>query len=716
MSAVHSARWYRVAGLKPRLGAQLRLQRQSIRGEVWYLLSDPVRGRSVRLNAPAYAIAARLDGTRTVQQLWDRSLRQADDAATQDEVIDLLAQLREAALVQFDRAADFDLLLPHLARVARPPGGGNLLAWRVPLANPSVLLDWLRPLQRVLFSRAAFAAWLLALLLLVLLALQHAPTLWAHGQLWLATPRFALLAMLLYLPVKLVHELAHGLAVRRWGGQVREAGVTLMLLLPVPYVDASAASSFVQRRHRIAVGAAGIMAELALAALALPLWLWLADGWLRDAAFVTLVITGVSTLLFNANPLQRLDGYYILTDALELPNLGPRSRSWWLDWLRRRLLQMPGAESMPLARGEAPWLALYAPAAWSYALLIATLAITWLGQLSLALGLAGGALLAWQLLVRPMARLLGQLRRAALAQQNTSRRWRWLVLGGACVLSLVLLLPWPRHTLVQGIVWPSDQAQLRADEAGLVDVVYKRDGQTVQAGEIVLQLSSPQLQSSHTRQATRVAALEGQLIDADSASAGDGRAGDARAELGAAQAELDRLGERLAALALRAQVAGRLVLPMEGDLVGQFVRRGSLIGQVSTGAPPTVRVALPQAQATDLRQTHGKVGVRLAAAPQTTLDATLLRDSIGASMRLPSAALSARHGGGVLTDPLDPDDMKPLQPVVLLDVRLDAPAGAGHERIGERAWVRFDAGPAPLLWQLAQALRQQVLRNFNPRF
>ena len=122
MVAVHSARWYRVAALKPRLSQQAQLRRQRVRGETWYLLSDPLGGRSVRLNAAAYAIAGRLDGQRSMQQVWERVLQHGQDAATQDEVIDLLAQLREAALLQVDRAANFDLLLPHLEQVARPPG------------------------------------------------------------------------------------------------------------------------------------------------------------------------------------------------------------------------------------------------------------------------------------------------------------------------------------------------------------------------------------------------------------------------------------------------------------------------------------------------------------------------------------------------------------------------------------------------------------------
>ena len=718
MSSVHSPRWHRVATLKPRLSPQLRLQRQRVRGDTWYLLANPARGRLVRLNPAAWALAGRFDGRRTMQELWERSLERGADAATQDEVIDLMAQLREAALLQLDRAADFDLLLPHLDQLAKPRGRRNLLAWRVPLFNPARLLHRLRPIGKLLFSRPMLLAWGLALLLLVLLAVQNGPALWAYAQIWIATPRFALLAVALYVPIKLLHELAHGMAVTRWGGQVREAGVTLMLLMPVPYVDASAASGFVQRRHRVVVSAAGIMAELGLATVALTAWLWLPDGWLRDAAFATLMITAVSTLLFNANPLQRLDGYYIATDALQLPNLGPRSRSWWLLTLRRVLLRAPGLEDMPVARGETPWLFLYAPLAWLYGLVIVGLAVAWLGQLSLVLGLASGALLAWQMLLRPLARLLGQLRQAALAQAGSTGRWRRLVVAGTVLLLVLLLLPWPQRMLVQGVVWPPDQAQLRSDEDGVVQEVLALDGQAVLAGDVVLQLANPALQSSLARQSAHVAVLESGLVDA--LPQGGLQAGDRRAELAAAQSALDRLRERVEGLAVRARAAGRLVLPAGTDLGGQYLRRGTLIGQVLTGAPPTVRVVLPEAQAGELQRARGQVSVRLAASPGTEHPASVTRDSIGAGLQLPSAALSQRHGGTVLTDPRDASDLKPLQPVVVLDVRLDAatavPGAALGERVGERAWVRIDGGWAPLSVQWASGLRQAVLQRFNPQF
>lgn len=715
MSSLFSARWHRVAALRPRLPASLRVRRLWLRGEAWWVLADPASGRSVRLNDAAYAVAARLDGRATMAALWDWQLaRPVHDAATQDELIDLLAQLREAGLVQFDRAADFDRLLPHLARIERQAARGSLLAWRFRLGDPTPLLVRLRPLAPWIFGRAGAFAWGLLFTLLVVLLAQHAPALWAHGQRWLATPHYALLAAALYLPIKLLHELSHGLAVLRWGGSVPSAGVTLMLGLPVPWVDASAASAFVRRRERVIVGAAGMMAELALAAVALPLWLWLDDGLARDAAFVTLLVAGISSLVFNANPLQRLDGYYIATDLLDLPNLGPRSRQWWLATLQRRVLRLPGVEPMPLARGEAPWLAAYAPLAWCWGLVIAAFALAWLAALSAVLALLAAVVLGWQLVLRPPWRMGRELHRAAMSQQRSAARWRRLALGGAGAALALAFLPLPQGTLVRGVVWPAEQAQLRAEEAGFVETLVVGDGDAVRRGDPVLRLSNPALQAALARREARVAVLETELFDA-LPGRGDTRAADLQAELTAARAELARLHERREALTLRAGSDGRVALPAAADLAGRYLERGALVGQVLDGAPPVVRVALPESLAHRLRTAAPAAAVRLAAQPGLAHAASLVREGGGAVAELPSAALSTRHGGDIATDPADRSDRRPLQPVVLLDLQLDAAAAADATRLGERAWVRFDAGLAPLAAQALQALRLRLMQQAHPQ-
>ena len=206
--ALHSPHWHRVAALAPRLAPQVRVTRQRQRGQTWWLLHDELSGRSARLNRSAYELAARLDGASTVQALWDQAQARPEEPPTQDEVVELLARLREQGLVDGQASTDFATPLAHARQGAQSPTHGNLLAWRFALGNPT---RWLRLFQRVqplLFSRPAAWLWTLATLWLAAAAALHASELWAYGERWAATPRFALLALLAWLPIKLVHGIA----------------------------------------------------------------------------------------------------------------------------------------------------------------------------------------------------------------------------------------------------------------------------------------------------------------------------------------------------------------------------------------------------------------------------------------------------------------------------------------------------------------------------
>ena len=188
-------------------------------------------------------------------------------------------------------------------------------------------------------------------------------------------------------------------------------------------------------------------------------------------------------------------------------------------------------------------------------------------------------------MLRPLVALIAELRRSARAYRGASARLR--LAGSVALLAAVLLLavPLPQHRLARGVVWPTDRAQLRADTAGFVAEMPHHDGDRVEAGELVVQLVNAQLHADHTRQLARVAAIESQLFQAMPSDAA--AAARTRGELDTAQAELAQLENKLAGLAVRAQVAGRLALPPATDLTALFVPRGQLIGQVLTGEPPT---------------------------------------------------------------------------------------------------------------------------------
>jgi putative peptide zinc metalloprotease protein len=709
-----SPQWFRVANLRPRLDPQLHAEPVSYRRQRWFVLVRADGSRSFRLNRSAYAFAARCDGQFSVQRLWELLLAELKDAApTQDEVLALLARLHEAGLVGFDRRPDFGQQ-GALAATAEPAAAGprnSLLSFRVPLGMPDRWLALLAPRLAWLFQPAVLLLWALVVLAGLCAALLNAPALAAYAHTWLATPRLLLLAWFAYPIVKALHELAHALVLRHCGGAVPEWGITLMMFTPVPYVDASAATALASPRRRFLVSAAGIMVELWLAAVALLLALNVEPGWLHDGALAVFFIGSVSTLLINGNPLLRFDGYHMLGDALELPNLATRSARHWLSVLERGLLRGSATPTSAIepAPGEAAWLWAYAPAALGYRLVISIALVGWFGSSSFAFGVALAGVFAWSMFGQPLLKLVRWVAGTRLADAPRRQAGRRLAALAALALAAVALLPLPYSSVADGVVWLPERALARAGGDGFVAQLFVADGEHVKAGQPLATLAAPALDAELARLAGQVNALETERFQALRADAA--RAASLEDELAGALAELARAEERQQQLAVVAGADGVVVLPHAADLPGRYLKQGSVLAQVLSNEPTTVRVALPQALAALVHGGTRSVGVRLADTRDELWPATLQAGAAGAVARLPSAALGDHAGGSIVTDPADATGLTPAEPVVLADVLL-----TGHHaaRTGGRATVRFDHGWSPLAVQAARAVQQLVLRHFNP--
>jgi putative peptide zinc metalloprotease protein len=173
-------------------------------------------------------------------------------------------------------------------------------------------------------------------------------------------------AGLVYPIVKALHELGHGLALRHLGLEVREIGILVAAFIPTPYVDASSSIKLERRRDRIFVAAAGMAVELFLGGIALMVWVGAEPGALRAICYNVVFISGFSTLLYNGNPLQRYDGYYILTDAIGVPSLGARSGQMIAGYFRKLVL---GESSVPMpeaTKSERALFLLYGPTSFVY--------------------------------------------------------------------------------------------------------------------------------------------------------------------------------------------------------------------------------------------------------------------------------------------------------------------------------------------------------------
>lgn len=707
--SLFSTLWYRVAAQHPRLRPEVSVQRQQVRDQRWYLLVNAASGRQARINQKAYEFVGRCDGERTVDQVWDELLETLrDEAPTQDEVIQTLEALERQDLLGHDNPPDAKTLVQRRGeRERRRRGFVNPFALRVPVGDPSALLRRLEPLSRLAFGTVAFWVWLVLTVAAAATALTHLDVLRAHAADYMATPRYVVLAWLSFPVIKALHELGHALAVRRWGGEVHEVGFTLFVLVPVPYVDASAAAAFGPRYQRLVVGAAGMMVELALAAVALTMWLNVQPGLLRDLAFVTMFIASVSTVMFNGNPLLRFDAYYMLCDALNLPNLEPRSKAWWAQLTSRALGGGSATQPVHAARGERKWLVLYAPLSFAFRIVISCVLVLWIGGYSAMLGFVAALVFLAVLVVRPGMAAAKRMWSAPRARGSRAR------LGAACAAGAALLValcavPLPFHTVASGIVWPPEQALVRSGTNGFVAEVLARDGDWVEKGQVLVVLEDPTLMAERTKLTNRLEQLQAGRYAAfvDSAE----RVGRAEEEIRRVQSELQRVEQRIGELELRAQTDGRLVMPRQQDLPGSFAQQGSTLGHVLDRSAIGIRAAVHEYDAVLVREGVRRIDVRIAGETQT-LAAELVRDVPAATFELPSAALGDRGGGPHPTDPADKNGLRTREAVVLLDFKVPA---RELERIGGKVWVRFDHGAQPLAQRWYRQARQVLLQHFSP--
>ena len=706
-----SSAWFRVADLRPQLAPGAVLVRQAARDRIWHLLTDPGSGRQVRLNRPAWAFAGRCDGNRRVGEIWSQLVECLGDAApSQDDVLRLLAQLHAGGLMHFDSVPNLTALFARRDESTRRRKRAwiNPLVVRMRLIDPSALLERLAPRLSFLFSKPALATWCLCVAAGALLCAMQFAALKADAVRLFDTPRALLLFWLCYPPVKGIHELAHAMAVRHFGGAVREAGITLMFFTPAPYVDASAASAFTGRRERILVSAAGIVAELFIAAGAAMLWSSVQPGMVRDGALTVLMICAVSTLAVNANPLLRFDGYYIASDALDLPNLALRSNAWWTVQWRKLLSGSPLLDDNTLAAGERKWLIIYAPLSLAWRILLMVSLVQWAGGKSALLGsLLGTGLAIWLLL-----RLLGALRGiAAVAPTAAGRRRAMLVTGGACGAAALLLfaVPVPNTVVAPGVVWPADDAQVRTQTAGFVTAVTTRHGEPVAPEQLLIRLREENLEADSERLQSQLAGHRAKqyvalLRDPAQAVASAG-------DIERVEAELERTETQLAQLDVRGRSAGKLVLPHAADLEGSYAARGALLGYILTGGAANVRAALGESDALLVRHRVQDVEVRPAEMPMLALPAHLEREAPAAVRQLPSAALGDRAGGRFAIDPADREGTRTIDPIFTVDVKVP---GLAADRIGGRVWVRFELGREPIGSQILRRARQLLLQHFNP--
>jgi len=706
-----SPSWYRVAELQPRLRSHVRIRRHEYRGERWYVLEDRISRRTHRFNPTAHFIMGLMDGRRSLQQIWDAAVeRLGDEVPKQEEVIQLLGQLHTADVLQFEVTPDLDDLLRRSHRTA---GRSRIAKWMSPLAIKFPLLDpdrllerWL-PRYRQLFGPFGAVLWLAVVGWGTFTMVQHWNELTRDITHRVLAPENLLIIGLIFPLVKAAHEFGHACAVKAWGGEVHEMGIMLLVLMPVPYVDASAANAFPKKHRRVVVGAAGMAVELFIASIALYLWLAMQPGILRAALFNVMLIAGVSTVLFNANPLLRFDGYYIFADLLEIPNLRQRAQQYLSELVQRWLLRLdlPALNAPP---GERAWLVLFAIGSFIYRIFITFAIAIFVASHYFFIGVVLAIWAVISAVVLPLFSLV-----SFLASSPRLRRNRMHAVVTTVAVCLVLfvglfLVPVPSWTNEQGVIWLPEQALVRSGTDGFVKRVIAQPGARVNRGDPLIESEDPVLVARQRALEAQKAELEAryQVARAERLA----RAQQIEDQLKTVKADLERAHERARDLILSSPFNGTFAISAPQDLPGRFVKQGQPLGYVIPDGILTARVLVSQQSADLVRTRTKRVLVKLVEQVAETLPGRILREVPAASDRLPSLALSQIGGGEVAVDAAPGGDAKALQTHFEFEIELTTARAVG---LGERVYVRFEHGTDTIAEQAWRWLRQQFLRSLS---
>lgn len=638
---------------RPQLRRELIFRPQRIAGRSIYLIEDPTRTRFFRLGRREYQLAAAWDGRRSVaevlQQVSDAS---AEPPITEEEAFSILQWAARNDLLETpcteNRSPVAATVIPQQASPAPPAGSKqrlNPVMFRLPLGSPDRCLARLYPHLAWLYSKWATGLGLMIVVLGGAALLQNWQRLVDSTQ-QIFTPGGQASLLCCWIVLKIIHETSHGLVCHRYGGTVREAGLVFILFLPIAYVDVTSSWRLRSRWQRIHIAAAGMQFELYVAGLAALLWSVTDAGPLHQFCANLVVMAGITTLLFNANPLMRFDGYYILTDLLEMPNLAVTGQAWLQAWGRRFFLGLPAIDPN-WSCGRPTLTKVYAAAAWCWRVficvgLIAAAAAMWHGA-----GIVLSAMAAALWIGAPTIRLLKSLYRPTGPMAPNRRRFALVAVAAAMTSAGSLYwLPWPGAVRASAVVAYDPLTIVRTEGDGFVDQIFVQSGQYVVAGQVIAELTNDQLRRDLAVQQAkvdisrqRIRSLRGRralaALEAE------------KQQLAALNEQLDELRRQVESLTVHAPSDGRIVSRDLESSLGVYLSQGEALLSIGSEEKKRIEFSIPDDQLATFQQyEQGELYVTLS--DGESFSGQLDRIQPRASREPLDRALCAPFGGDLL--------------------------------------------------------------------
>ncbi len=550
-------------------------------GSPTWTLHDPVVNRFYRLGWPEFEIVSRWHGA-TVDGIVTRVNAETTLEIEPADVEQLRGFLFSSDLLRVTGPQMTAYLVGKAQRLRHSVWRWllhNYLFMRIPLVRPDRFLTATYPYVRGLFSRGfALTVLLIGMLGLYLVARQWDVFLDTFVDLFTLEGAAAFAVTLACL--KVVHELGHAYTAKRFGCRVPSMGVALLVMVPVLYTDVNESWKLTARHQRLAIGLAGVTAELCCAAIAMCAWGFLPAGPARSAAFLVATSTWITTVLINLSPFMRYDGYYVLSDLLETPNLHFRAFALARWWLREKLLGLGDEPPEDLPDSRRHLLVFFAFLTWAYRFaLFVGIAVIVYHFVVKALGIVMMAVEIGYFLARPIVSELSTWWRRRGDMRMSPRTL--LTLTAAAVLAALLAVPWRSVVEAPALLKSRDRIDVFAPEFGArIAAIETAAGQSVGKGALLVRLVSPDLdyKIAHTRADLDILQWEMNSKGLDPELLARSRV--TAQEYEASLAEYRGLLDQRTQLEVMAPIGGKVVDIAEGIGVGLWVPAKSRLASV----------------------------------------------------------------------------------------------------------------------------------------
>ncbi len=616
-------------------------------GEIFYHLEVRTTAEYYRVGYAEYVFVSLLDGrTSFAEALAVASQQLKEKALTQSQAMAIYSWLLDNGLAAF---ADSDASSSGATSGVRESAEKgqfwrrfNPLWMKIPLGRPELLLRFLKPFVGWLFSGPATV---MAILLICFAGMKLS----SQWSLFTATSGNVisrdnwLWLLLVWVGLKVFHELAHGLVCLRYGGSIREAGIIFAFLAPLAYVDASASWSFRSRWHRIHTALAGVYIELILASIAVIAWTNCDSALVRHLLQNIVVMASFSTIVFNLNPLMKFDGYYVMSDLLQVPNLTSQANSVLMSLVQKFFYGATTGQPTILGRNRFI-LAMYGTAACVWRLLVSLSLLMTASVLFHGAGLvlAACGVLLW--FCKPIWKFLQSL--ARLWREYPERLFRaGFITGVMGMLAIAALrnLSAPVMTTAPGVVEFSDGEVVRPNTSGFVETVHVKNGQDVVAGQLLISLQNDDVTNQFHDLEQQLAQEELRLQTA----AGEHNSGAlnvAQGNLVSLSRQLEECKKQLDGLQIRSARAGKVIARDLPSLVGTFTKAGTEVMTIGREQEKELRLSIGQRELSVSTSLVGKP-LKVRIGTHSVVSCVLLRVNPGASRIIPHPAMAAVNGG-----------------------------------------------------------------------